>query len=177
MPVTADHIRETLDDYLAAHPDDKGLLARLEELLHAGADLASRKEFRGHVTAGAVLADPTGRVLHIKHLTLNRWLLPGGHVEADDSGLLAAAQRELAEETGITASVVIPAGHRPVHIDAHAIPAKDEPAHRHFDFRFLFRTSAYVVELQTSEVTAAAWRDTDAIEDGTLRRRVREALR
>ncbi|MEU4492332.1 NUDIX domain-containing protein [Streptomyces sp. NPDC023998] len=93
---------------------------------------------------------------------------------------LGAAQRELTEETGITASVVIPAGHRPVHIDAHQIPsnsAKGEPDHRHFDFRFLFRTQSDVVELQDEEVTAAAWRYADTIDNETLRARVLEALR
>jgi 8-oxo-dGTP pyrophosphatase MutT (NUDIX family) len=59
------------------------------------------------------LSAPDGRVLHVKHLALNRWLLPGGHLEAEDSSLLAAAQRELTEETGIPASAVIPAGGRP----------------------------------------------------------------
>ncbi|MGW7357885.1 NUDIX hydrolase [Streptomyces sp. NPDC054802] len=180
MPITPDHIRETLDDYLDGHPGEKGTLASLTGLLDAEADLVSRKEFRGHVTAGVVLADSAGRVLHIKHLALNRWLLPGGHLEADDTSILAAAQRELTEETGITASVVIPAGRRPVHIDAHRIPAnpaKGEPDHRHFDFRFLFRTSADVVELQTDEVTAAARRHADTMENATLRSRLLAALR
>ncbi|WLW54957.1 NUDIX hydrolase [Streptomyces sp. YU58] len=179
MTITADHIRETLDDYLDVHPGEKERLAAIPELLDNSAELASRKEFRGHVTAGAILADPDGRVLHVKHLALNRWLLPGGHLEAEDSSLLAAAQRELTEETGIPASAVIPAGRRPVHIDAHPIPAnsaKEEPEHRHFDFRFLFRTSADVGELQTEEVTAAAWRHVHAIEDETLRSRVLDAL-
>ncbi|MGW3388309.1 NUDIX hydrolase [Streptomyces cinereoruber] len=180
MPITSDHIRETLDAYLDVHADEKRRLSVLTELLDAGAALTSRKEFRGHVTAGAILADPAGRVLHIKHLALNRWLLPGGHVEDDDTTLLAAAQRELTEETGIAASDVVPVGSRPVHIDAHPIPgnpAKDEPDHRHFDFRFLFRTSADVVALQRDEVTAAAWRHADTIEDETLRDRVLQTLR
>ncbi|MGP4088646.1 NUDIX hydrolase [Streptomyces sp. KR55] len=180
MPITAAHIRSTLDDYLGAHPDEKSPLASLAELLDAGAELTSRKEFRGHVTAGAILADPDGRILHIRHLALQRRLLPGGHLEADDDTLLSAAQRELTEETGIPASVVTPAGHRPIHIDAHSIPAnpaKEEPEHRHFDFRFLFRTSADVVELRTEEVTAAAWRDADTIADVALRDRVLRALR
>ncbi|MGW4725091.1 NUDIX hydrolase [Streptomyces sp. NPDC004291] len=180
MSITSDHIRETLDAYLDVHPDEKRRLSVLTELLDAGAELTSRKEFRGHVTAGAVLADPAGRVLHIKHLALNRWLLPGGHVEDDDTTLLAAAQRELTEETGIAASDVVPVGSRPVHIDAHPIPdnpAKDEPDHRHFDFRFLFRTSADVVALQSDEVTAAAWRHADTIEDEALRDRALQALR
>lgn len=180
MPITAAHIRATLDEYLDTHPDEKPLFAPLTELLDAEADLTSRKEFRGHVTAGAVLADPDGRILHIRHLALNRWLLPGGHLEAEDDSLLGAAQRELAEETGIPAAVVVPAGHLPIHIDAHPIPAnpaKGEPEHQHFDFRFLFRTSADVVELQAEEVTAAAWRTADTIADVMLQDRILRALR
>ncbi|MFD8525189.1 NUDIX hydrolase [Streptomyces capillispiralis] len=180
MSITADHIRATLDEYLAAYPDEEERLTGLSELLDASADLSSRKEFRGHVTAGAVLGDTVGRVLHIHHRALNRWLLPGGHVEAHDGSLLAAAQRELAEETGIPASAVTPVVRRPVHIDAHHIPAnpdKGEPGHPHFDFWFVFRTAAEAVEPQAEEVTAAAWRYADTIEDEDLRGRVLEALR
>ncbi|MFW6692965.1 NUDIX hydrolase [Streptomyces sp. MAR4 CNX-425] len=180
MPITAEHIRETVDDYLDSHPDEKWRLAPVLELLDAGADLTSRKEFRGHATAGAILADPAGRVLHIRHLALDRWLLPGGHLEADDARLVDAAQRELTEETGIAASVVVPVGLRPLHIDVHPIPANDakgEPEHQHIDFRFIFRTSANVGELQTEEVTAAAWRDAETIAEETLRSRVVQALR
>lgn len=179
MPISSDHIRGVLDDYLSAHPQDKPQLDLVYGLLDKGADLTSRKEFRGHVTAGAILADPEGRVLHIRHLALDRWLLPGGHVEPSDDRLIDAAQRELTEETGIRAADVVPAGMRPLHIDVHGIPAndaKDEPEHQHIDFRFLFRTSADVAELQTEEVTAAAWREADTILDETLRHRVMAAL-
>ncbi|MEU8569148.1 NUDIX domain-containing protein [Streptomyces pathocidini] len=180
MAITPDHIRDTLDEYVEVHPQDKPNLAPVLELLDAGADLSTRKEFRGHATAGAILADAAGRVLHIRHRALDRWLLPGGHLEADDARLLDAAQRELTEETGIPASAVVPAGMRPLHIDVHPIPANDakgEPRHQHFDFRYLFRTSAEVGELQLEEVTAAAWRDADTITDETLRHRVMAVLR
>ncbi|TJZ42873.1 NUDIX domain-containing protein [Streptomyces piniterrae] len=180
MAITADHIRTILTAYLDEHPDEKPTLAPVLHLLDEGADLASRKEFRGHATAGAVLAGPDGRILHIHHLALDKWLLPGGHLEADDSTLLDAARRELAEETGIPADTVASVDDTPLHIDVHPIPAnqaKSEPGHQHIDFRFLFRTTAEVGELQTEEVTDAAWRTVETLHDERLKRRVAAALR
>lgn len=176
MPITAQHVWETLDAYLAEHPDDKEPLAELIEVLdQAGDSIVSRKEFRGHVTAGAILLRPDGRILTIKHRALNRWLLPGGHVEVEDESLVGAALRELAEETGIDAARVTPALKLPLHIDAHPIPAnpeKGELDHQHFDFRFLFRTTAETVELQAEEVTAASWQFADTLTAEPLRSRV-----
>ena len=196
LAITADHIRATLTAYLDIHPQDKPDLAPVLDLLDRGGDLTSRKEFRGHATAGAVLADTTGRILHIHHLALDKWLLPGGHLETRDETLLDAALRELTEETGIPADAVTPVGDQPIHIDVHPIPArtpsrslagapdplgppdaKGEPDHRHFDFRFAFRATADVRQLQTEEVTDAAWREIDTIDDATLRQRIAEALR
>ncbi|MFB7586233.1 NUDIX hydrolase [Streptomyces sp. NPDC056169] len=106
-------------------------------------------------------------------------LLPGGHLEASDGTLLQAAGREPTEETGIPPHVVTPHSQTSLHIDVHPIdanPAKDEPAHQHFDFRFLFRTTADIGEIQTEEVSDAAWRDVDEITDPQLRHRIATAL-
>lgn len=179
MSITAQHVRETLDAYLDEHPEDKAELAELVRILdEAGDGIASRKEFRGHVTAGAVLLRPDGRVLTIEHRALNRWLLPGGHVEDEDKTLVQAALRELAEETGIEAAAVTLAAPLPLHVDAHAIPAnplKGEPEHQHFDFRFLFRTTADEIELQEEEVSAASWQFADMLTAEPLRGRVLSA--
>ncbi|WP_414168449.1 NUDIX hydrolase [Streptoverticillium reticulum] len=180
LAITADHIRTTLHGYLDEHPEEKLAFAPILDLLDDGADLASRKEFRGHATAGAILARPDGRILHIHHLALDNWLLPGGHLEAQDDTLLEAALRELTEETGIPVEAVSAAEDRPVHIDVHSIPANDakgEPAHQHIDFRFFFRTTATVHQLQAEEVDDAAWRDAEALADERLRRRVAAAIR
>ncbi|MFJ3841099.1 NUDIX hydrolase [Streptomyces sp. NPDC090054] len=179
MTITPDHIRTTLADYLDQHPEAKTELGVVLGLLGDGVDLASRKTLPGHVTAGAILVGPDGRVLHILHNATQKWLLPGGHLEASDGTLLQAASRELAEETGIPPHVVTPHSQTPLHIDAHPIdanPSKDEPAHQHFDFRFLFRTTADIGDLQTEEVSDAAWRELGTISDPILRRHIAEAV-
>ncbi|WP_327735420.1 NUDIX domain-containing protein [Streptomyces nojiriensis] len=179
MTITADHIRTTLTAYLDQHPEANPELGVVLGLLDDGDDLTSRKTVPGHVTAGAILIGADQRVLHIHHLATGKWLLPGGHLEPADNTLLQAAGRELTEETGIPSHVITPHGETPLHIDAHPIaanPAKDEPAHLHFDFRFLFHTTADTGELQTEEVSDAAWRDLDTISDPNLRRHIAEAL-
>ncbi|MZE77296.1 NUDIX domain-containing protein [Streptomyces sp. SID5475] len=181
MPIMADHVRHTLDAYLSRHPDEKDRLSVLIEVLDAADDtIASRKEFRGHITAGAVLLRPDGRVLQIEHKALRKWLLPGGHTEDADTSLLDAALRELAEETGIDPESVEPDSGLPLDIDVHTIPANDakgEPEHPHFDFRFLFRTTADAVVLQEEEVTDYGWTFADMLTAEPLRSRVLAAAR
>lgn len=180
MTITANHIRDTLGSYLDQRPEEKDEFAPVLALLADGADLTSRKEFRGHVTAGAVLLNPAGEMLLIHHLATGKWLTPGGHLEPADTSLIGAARRELAEETGIGAHVP-PLADDPVHIDVHPIdahPAKDEPAHRHIDVRFLFRLDSgdRTVSLQEEEVTGHAWRSLRTLTDERLRSRILAVL-
>ncbi|RLV66799.1 NUDIX hydrolase [Streptomyces sp. CBMAI 2042] len=181
MPISTDHIRTTLNGYLGVHPEDKPDLIPVLELLETDADIASRKEFRAHATAGAILVGPDSRILHIRHLALDTWLLPGGHLEPEDDTLQTAALRELCEETGISSESVVSVGADPIDIDVHPIPAntaKGEPDHHHVDFRFLFRTEAADTSaLQTEEVTDSVWLPVDALTSRKLGRKVSRALR
>ncbi|MEU6421126.1 NUDIX hydrolase [Streptomyces spiralis] len=177
--ISNEHIRETAEAYLREHPQASDELAPLFGLLGQDAQLASRKEFRGHATAGAILADTEGRILFIEHVGLGRWLTPGGHLEDQDEELIQSALRELAEETGIQPQHVVPLLDTPVHIDVHPIPdspAKGEPEHQHIDFRFLFTTAVDVARLQAEEVSDAAWFEADRLPDG-LRENVQQALK
>ncbi|WP_019527460.1 NUDIX domain-containing protein [Streptomyces sp. SID8376] len=181
MPLSHEHIRTTVETYLARHPHEHEQLGALLHALERPTDIASRSTFTGHVTCGAIVLDPLGRVLHVLHLASGKVLLPGGHAEPSDESLAGTALRELHEETGIPAQVIAPwPGYEtvPFDIDIHNIDAnqdKDEPGHRHFDLRFLFRLQTpneVEVMLQEEEVGGIEWRPVDKAASPSLREKL-----
>jgi 8-oxo-dGTP pyrophosphatase MutT (NUDIX family) len=117
----------------------------------------SRDQFTpGHITCTALVFHPTEpSVLLMFHHRLERWLLPGGHVEADDADLRASAAREAEEETLVKlAQPLLPgmAG-----IDVHFIPPKrNEPFHLHHDLLWAFRAADSHIET-TAEAPQVCW--------------------
>ena len=81
--------------------------------------------------------DTTGdRVLLAHHRKLGLWLQPGGHSDGD-SDTLAVTLREAYEESGLEVRAL---DESIFDLDVHPIPARGrEPAHHHFDVRFLVR--------------------------------------
>jgi 8-oxo-dGTP pyrophosphatase MutT (NUDIX family) len=129
------------------------------ELLRSLGDPFSRDHFDpGHFTASAFVLSPgADELLMILHGRLHKWLQPGGHVEPDDASLLDSARREVAEETGLAETTLGEAGAAIFDIDVHPIPAKkNEPAHHHFDVRFLLRATTSEVTLG-NEVRDVRW--------------------
>jgi len=119
--------------------------------LNGDSDPCSRRNYHpGHLTASAVVLDvPLRKILLVRHCTLRRWVQPGGHVEPQDGSLAEAAIRELNEETGIIAHAN---QMKLFDLDIHSVSAKsDEPAHVHFDVRFLFITREHRTKCETAE--------------------------
>jgi 8-oxo-dGTP pyrophosphatase MutT (NUDIX family) len=179
MPISSSELHVAVGSYLDAYPDEKTAIAPLLEALVGGEDITTRANLAGHITCSAAILHPNGRVLHIHHRTLELWLLPGGHLEHDDTSLTGAALREAVEETGILASALAPlaVGDGPLHIDIHRIPAsarKNEPEHWHYDLTYAFALTNTDVrtELQLEEVTAMTWRHLDNTEPEALRVRL-----
>ncbi|GGS76962.1 NUDIX hydrolase [Nonomuraea spiralis] len=159
MAITDSDILGTLTAYLERHPDEAALLSEPVQLLSQGGDYASRRNFRMHVTVGALLVRDA-KILLVEHLAYGIPLQPGGHLEPVDSTLINAAVRELTEECGIDPRQVILASPSPVYIEygpVPARPAKDEPDHHHLDIGYAFVTDADVGPIQESEVSGAAW--------------------
>jgi len=168
-------------EHEAADPLEEDHRERMLELLAGPNDPFARDHFvPGHFTASAFVLDPAGeQLLLILHSKLNLWLQPGGHVDPTDPDLLSGARREAAEETGITALDPV-GGIGPIlDLDVHPIPAnprKGEPAHEHFDVRFLFRARSCAFEAG-SDALAARWVPLAEVEDAGTDDSVARAVR
>lgn len=177
--ISLDEIRTSVAAYLQRHPDEAGRLVLLTAALDGPGDPTSRNTHSGHITCSAVVIDLAGRVLHIHHNALDRWLRPGGHVESGDTSLLDVATHEVAEETGIDVATLTLLDQMPIDIDVHPIranAAKGEPAHQHFDFRYAFIITATPdISLQTDEVDDFAWLPAAEIQPARLAARIATA--
>ena len=113
-------------------------LNKIKEFLNTNSNCFSRTNLKGHITASALVVDSNYNVLLNHHKVLDKWLAFGGHSDVDTNSL-NVAKREVIEESGIVEFDDL--GGKIFDVDVHLIPenqAKKEPAHYHYDIRFLF---------------------------------------
>ena len=134
---------------------EQQMLEDITAFVRAHENFYSRELLIGHLTGSAWIVDETfSHALLLHHGKLNKWLQPGGHIE-DDADLLSAALREAREETGVA---VHPHSATIFDVDIHEIPARpDEPAHFHYDIRFLLIADRTAPLLVSSESMDLAW--------------------
>lgn len=155
--IDARDVLADLDSYAAADERERESLEKIRKLLRKARDPFARGQTR-HVTGSAVVARPSGEpFLLVHHRRLDRWLQPGGHVEAADASVFDTARREASEETGLT-RLAAPLGPRVLDLDVHRIPARPgRPAHVHHDLRYLLTTRQRELSAALEEVHRAAW--------------------
>lgn len=110
----------------------------------------------GHITASCWLLNKEGtHVLLTLHRKLNRWLQLGGHCDGNPN-VLEVALKEAQEESGITK--IIPVTSDIFDISVHLIPATlKEPAHYHYDIRFLLQATNNQPIIVSSESITLQW--------------------
>ncbi len=117
------------------HPAQDALRESFLGFLHARPDAMWRSCTAGHLTASAIVIDPSRQaVLLTLHPRVGRWVQLGGHCEPGDATLMDAAAREAREESGIGALSMDP---EPLGLDVHPITCSLGLPTRHFDVRFL----------------------------------------
>ncbi|MEP6802263.1 MAG: NUDIX hydrolase [Acidobacteriota bacterium] len=158
MTSRAERLLEELRSHIPADARERDSLGRIRQFVATSEDPFARANASGHVTGSAIVARPDGSAfLLIHHRKLGRWLQPGGHSDPEDRTVLETALREVREETG--AGGLTPGnGGRLLDVDVHAIPARElEPAHFHFDLRYLFLLDGEAGPGEPLEVSGVAW--------------------
>ncbi|MDG4802822.1 NUDIX hydrolase [Micromonospora sp. WMMD980] len=162
----ADAVAE-LSRWTATSPAAAANADRTLALLAAGPVAMSRGHRPGHVTASALVLDPTGgRVLLCLHRKLRRWVQLGGHCEPGDRTLAGAALREATEESGIAGLTLDPT---PIDVDVH--PVACQGGSLHYDVRYAVFAPAGAIERTSDESEALGWfppdRLPEPLADGT----------
>ncbi len=121
-----------------------------------------------HLTVTSFVLDEGGdRAVLVLHRKAGMWLQPGGHVEAGDASLAAAALREAAEETGLGAVLSPALGGAPLDVQRHELAAGFGRACRaHLDVAFLFTAPSSAEPVLSDESDRVAWFDVDALPPG-----------
>jgi 8-oxo-dGTP pyrophosphatase MutT (NUDIX family) len=167
---------ELLTKFGANDAEDHAAAELFAVFVRTHPDCAHRELQIGHLTGSAWLVSADGqRVLLTHHRKLNRWLQLGGHADGD-TDLARVALREAEEESGLMDLTVEP---EIFDLDRHWIPERGaEPAHWHYDLRFVVRAQGSEAFVVGDESHALAWREIallaeDAGTDESLRRMAR----
>ena len=162
---------DKLAAYKIKYPEEFETVARFVSLITIHPNCFERDCWAGHITGSAWLVDAkANKILLTHHKKLERWLQLGGHSDGD-ANTLNVALREAWEESGLN---VVPyedarlkAGEL-FDVDVHEIPARrEDPAHFHFDIRFVLQVQGSENYTVSDESHDLAWVATDELESYT----------
>lgn len=158
--IAAPGLADALRRHAQAYPTDPATGVFLQ-FLDSAPHVFERSHAPGHFTGSAWLVSADGeRVLLTHHRKLGRWLQLGGHADGDRD-LARVALREAEEESGLRELVAEPGI---FDLDRHLIPARgSEPAHWHYDVRYVVRATGSEVFEVGEESLDLAWRPVSAI--------------
>ncbi len=150
-----------LHQYNPIDPAERSMWLNTITFVETNPDCFERSLAIGHVTGSAWIVSPDRQqVVLIHHRKLDRWFQPGGHADGNPD-VAAVAMQEAQEETGLTR---LRFAHSfteepPIFdLDVHLIPARgSDPAHYHYDIRFLLEADPDEAFVESGETKAIRW--------------------
>lgn len=159
----ADAVRE-LTAYAPEDPGQRRLREHYLAHLAHHPDAMAKTGPPAHLTASCLVLDPSGQhVLLTLHRRAHRWFQFGGHVEALDAGVHAAAQREAREESGVSGIEAAPGI---VQLDRHELVGDFGPCRAHLDIRYAALLDREVAPVVSAESLDVRWWPVDSLPDG-----------
>ena len=171
------HLLRLLAAYQERYPEERPYCRQFAAFVEKYPDCFERTLSTGHVVGSVWLINAAGsKALLTHHKKLNKWLQLGGHADGNPD-ILETALREAREESGI--NEVAPVSPELFDIDIHPIPERDnEPAHLHYDARFLVQVKEELACTVSAESNELAWFTAQQLErlskEESLRRMTRK---
>ncbi|MFI2752918.1 NUDIX domain-containing protein [Cellulomonas sp. P22] len=149
--------------WLPADPAQRALADEYVAFVRAaGAAAVARDGGPEHLTASCfVLTPDLTHVLLCYHRKGQFWVQLGGHVEATDVSMAAAAYREAREEGGIVA--LHTPDPLPVDVDRHGLSGSFGACRTHWDVGFVAFADEAAVPVTSAESEDVAWFAVDAL--------------
>lgn len=152
---------DVLTHWRTTDPAQDSLRHAVLSFLAARPDACLRECAPGHITASALVLDHTGtQTLLTLHPRFGRWLQLGGHCEAGDADVHAAALREAAEESGISGLTIDP---ELAALHVHPVTCSLGVPTRHLDLQFLVRAPEDAEIARSDESLDLQWWPLDAL--------------
>ena len=157
------HAKDLLTYYAPPSPEEKVYKRMMLDFISLHPNAFQRSCIVGHFTASAwIVNQDFNKALLTHHRKLDKWIQLGGHCDGD-SHLIRVANKEVEEESGLKSPLMLSPD--VFDIDIHLIPSRpQEPAHYHYDVRFLFQAHDSTPLVINHESKKLAWVDLDSIE-------------
>lgn len=156
-------------NYTPVNEQEETDKATLLRWLQSNADISSRENLDGHLTASAWVVNPERtHVLMAYHKLYGSWAWLGGHADGDWN-LFRVAEKETREESGI--QQLKPVSEEPISLETlvvtgHEKKGKYVPCHLHLNLTYLFEGDpAESLRCKPDENSGVSWIPMDALSD------------